>query len=480
MKRLVGVSAIGLALLQGCASDGSSASGTSASNARGGNDAVVVASLPTGPGNSAVTTSTNATGDEVLARINGRAITMSQVRPTLLEAYGLNVLLNVVQLELAKNEAQKQGIKISSSDIEEEWHLTTERMFKGSDADSKLVGAIDAAELRKDTAEADQLRKQLKTDRERMLLQFLEQQKVSRPEFELVLQTNAYLRKIAEPQLQGRITEEALHTAFDAEFGAKVKVRHIQGNPADLETARRRILAGEKFEDVARQVSTNKKTAAVGGEMPAAFTLSNPGYPDQFKRLAFDLKPGEVSEVVAAGGTFHILQLIGDKIPPKAVKFESVRESLHARLYDAVLQAAVKQLRDVLAAQARTNLKIQEPVLRDQFQRKLDERDTMIKDQEKMRQEMERERIQGLKGVGVEPQSEEPSKTPAGPEKPDAVKPDAVKPDAVKPDAAKPDATKPPQPTKSDASKPDAKAAPAPTVDLDAAAPAPKPAATKK
>jgi parvulin-like peptidyl-prolyl isomerase len=223
-----------------------------------------------------------------------------------------------------------------------------------------------------------------------MLDQLLQQQRVTRPEFELVLTTNAYLRKIAEQQVK-EIPEETVRKMFDAEYGASVRVRHIQSNnPAELEQAKRRINAGEPFEKVAKEVSRNARTAALGGELPR-FSLAHTGIPDTFKQVAFMMKEGEVSNIVQADGAYHLIKL-EQKFAPRAVKYETVREALGVKAREQVIQRAVAGLRDQLAEQARNHLTIEDPVLREQFAKRLQERDKQIKDLEKIKQQQERER----------------------------------------------------------------------------------------
>ena len=47
-----------------------------------------------------------------------------------------------------------------------------------------------------------------------LLDQLLQQQKVSRADFKIVMETNTYLRKIAETLIQGKITDENLKQAM--------------------------------------------------------------------------------------------------------------------------------------------------------------------------------------------------------------------------------------------------------------------------
>ena len=99
----------------------------------------------------------------------------------------------------------------------------------------------------------------------------------------------------------------------------------------ELEAAKRRIDAGEPFEKVAKEVSRNARTAALGGELPR-FSLANTGIPDTFKQVSFMLKEGEVSNIVQSEGAYHLIKL-EQKFPPRAVKYETVRDGLKEIAY---------------------------------------------------------------------------------------------------------------------------------------------------
>jgi hypothetical protein len=141
-----------------------------------------------------------ASSDPVLARLNGKPITLAQIEPTLINGYGLNILLNVVQLELAKQEAARAEVTVSPEDIAREREQTLAKMFPDAE----------------------------KSEIEPLFEQFLQQQHISRPEFDLVLQTNTYLRKVAEPLSKDKIGDAALQEAFRQLYGETVQVRHIQ------------------------------------------------------------------------------------------------------------------------------------------------------------------------------------------------------------------------------------------------------------
>jgi parvulin-like peptidyl-prolyl isomerase len=314
---------------------------------------------------------------DVVARVGTRAITKDDLLEPMVRAHGLSFLIQLVQLELARQNAAQQGVKVTPEDVTEERALTFKRMFKESD--DALRAKMKEAEEKGDTGAVEKIKQDLGADREPLLDQYLAQQYaqsgqyVSRQEFELVLEINAHLRKLAEasPELAKALNEETLKKAFAARYGEKVVVRHIQAaTPAGLQPARKRLDAGENFADVAKALSTNRNTAPVGGAIPP-FTMTATNVPQIFKETAFSLKDGEVSDIVEADNAYHIIK-VENRIAPKVVKYDDVKESLRADLQDQVLQAAVQQLRGKLSQQLMANLRIEHPVLKEQFDKKVE------------------------------------------------------------------------------------------------------------
>src|SRR5690606_29207278 len=106
-------------------------------------------------------------------------------------------------------------------------------------------------------------------DHESLLEQFLATQKATRVEFDLAIRARAHMRKTAEPLLREQLTEPRVREHFNAMYGERVKVRFIQvANMHEVAEARRRIDAGEAFEQVAREMSRNAETAQSGGDLP--------------------------------------------------------------------------------------------------------------------------------------------------------------------------------------------------------------------
>ena len=322
--------------------------------------------------------------DAVIARVDDVTITMGQLQGPLVEAYGLNVLLNLVQLELAKQVAVNAKVTVTPADVERERKMTLDRMFRDAPA----------------------------IDHDTLFEQFLQQQQSSRAEFAIVMAVNAHLRKVAEPLLAGKISDEQLKEAFGAMYGEKVQVRHIQGsNLQEIQEARRRVDAGEPFAAVAREVSRNQRTGALGGLLPQ-FSMGTTDLPQSLKEAAFALKPGEMSDPIEAKGAYHLLML-EQRIPPKVFKFEDVKDSIREDLTERAVQETVKQLRQQIVQQAKDKLQIENPALKEQFEKLKNKReDNQVKDAEGVRGALKRERERrGLEGgAATKPGTTQPAR----------------------------------------------------------------------
>jgi foldase protein PrsA len=298
----------------------------------------------------------------IIARVNGEPITTDDLDKPLYEAYGLNVLLNLVQFDLARQQADRTGITISPEDIKREEQLTVDKMF-GNNAGPNADSLLD---------------------------EFLAQQHISRPEFNLVIQTNAYLRKLALPMVNNTITDNDLKLAFGALYGETAKVRDIRlANPREVAEAKRRLAGGESFEQVARELSRDPITAPLGGEMPP-FSRQSMAVPQVFREAAFSLSPGQVSDTIEADGAYHLIQMV-QRIPAVGVKFEDVKGAVRQALLDQRVQLMMTQLRNQFRQTALETLEIDDPVLHGQFIKRVNHQDTEIHDRKKIEQQLAKE-----------------------------------------------------------------------------------------
>ena len=339
--------------------------------------------------------------DPPVAHVNGRPILLSQLQKPLMEAYGLEVLTYVVQLDLAKQKAQEQHIKYTDADFSAEMDRTMKAGFEGA----------------------------AKEDYPALLEQLLEKKHLSRVEFDLVLQTNAIIRKIAEPQVQAQmkdqVTDDKLQETFNAVYGETVFVRHIQcANPQEAEQVKARLAAGEKFETLVHTMSRNGLTAPSDGELPS-FSRQSQWWrndatkgkvPQGFKDFAFapGAKVGDYSDTIQADGAYHILKL-ERKVEPKVIKFADVKETLRANLQEQALTQGVVILRNQLAQMARESLKIDEPTLKKQYEDRLEaaKKAASAQAEERVRQDL-LNKIKAANTPGSTPAAPTDPKNPSG------------------------------------------------------------------
>ncbi|MBR0078251.1 MAG: peptidylprolyl isomerase [Bacteroidales bacterium] len=131
---------------------------------------------------------------------------------------------------------------------------------------------------------------------------------------------NATITPSEVKRFYDRIPYDSLPTVEPAyEYGHIVKMPPVNDDEiekikARLMEYRERVLRGEKFSMLARLYSDDPGSASKGGEL--GFVERGELYPE-FEAVAFNLKSGEISQVVQTKAGYHIIQMIerrGDKI----------------------------------------------------------------------------------------------------------------------------------------------------------------------
>jgi foldase protein PrsA len=317
--------------------------------------------------------------DQILATVRGDKITRGDLEPVLMDGYGLKILLDLVQLDLVEQEAAKVGVTVTPADVARERTITMQNLRRATE---ETDGSGQPTTEPTDNLTADQ--------ENQLLNQLLDQQHVTQTEFNLILHVNAYLRKIAGPTIDAKLTDEAVRQQFNIMYGEKVVVHYIVCNDmSEAAAVRRDLAAGKSFEDVARARSLDRQTAYTGGELPP-FTLQDNRFPQEFKQVAFSLKKGEISDPVQINRFIYIVKL-ADRIPPAHAKFSDYRDSVRKYLRESTVQAAMKVMRDRLGALARESLNIRDPVLARQWADELAQKTGAVHNMDEIRQEMDRQ-----------------------------------------------------------------------------------------
>jgi parvulin-like peptidyl-prolyl isomerase len=345
-------------LLAGCRSDTptlSSSSRTTATQTRPEQREAGSSSTAAGP------TTAPAEPVRIVATVNGLKISQADLYQPLVESYGLAMLQNVMLLKLAQQLTAQVHLIVTPADVQSERAGTLAGLFPDA-APSDYAGLLD---------------------------QFLRTKNLSAVQFDLLVQTNANLRKVVALHMPV-FTDDLLRQAFGQRYGENRVVRDIQvPNMALAAQAKRRVGGGEAFEKVATELSDDPRTRQQGGELPA-FSNQAPNVPQAIKDAVFALKVGEVSDPVQDGTEYHILRLDGI-IPPKVVKFEDVKADVRKTLEDQWVRFRIDQLRSSLAQVALQTIHIDDPALAAQWQKMLDRQQNRQRDREDIRQQLSKE-----------------------------------------------------------------------------------------
>jgi len=322
--------------------------------------------------------------DPVVATVDGVDLTLSQLQKPLIEGYGLNVLLELVQLDLAQKKAANMHITISQQDVDEETRLTLVQ-FKKS-----VRQYTDSGKPTTQTSDDEAMSAE---EAQQMLDNALGQEKLTRVDFNIAMRTNAYLRKIVAPTVLQGLTEDNIRLFFNMQYGEKAVVRAIvTRNLVDAQAALNEIRAGRDFGEVATRRTIWAKYARTGGELPPFTRQSqNSEIPSEVVQLTFALKKGQVSDPLQLDNMVWIIKL-DDLLPPAHAKFEDYRNDMRTELAVNLTQRAMKLERQALGRAALDGLQIKDPVMDEQYRTIKESQLGKMRDAEQIRRQMDQQR----------------------------------------------------------------------------------------
>ncbi len=160
---------------------------------------------------------------------------------------------------------------------------------------------------------------------------------------------------------------EAYYKEYSDEFQqpARVRFRHIMTKTrAEAARARDRVLSGEPFASVARDVSTDESTKEAGGltkSVALGHGIPRLGMDEAFIKKLFDLNVGEVSEPMKSDKGWHVIK-IEEKQEAGTKPLDEVKDDITQTL----LPDAVRKHYDEVYAQLkdRFNARINEDAVR--------------------------------------------------------------------------------------------------------------------
>jgi parvulin-like peptidyl-prolyl isomerase len=265
------------------------------------------------------------------AYIDGVAVSRDDLYQQLVEAQGGQILSELLLDRAVTRKLKEQRVALTDADLDAE----RERLLANLSADR------------------DQATRLLNTMRE--------QRGLGERRFASLLRRNAGLRKLVADNIV--VADAAVEQAYALRFGPRYRVRLITANDVDtLNKARRRVLAGQPFTDLAVELSTDA-SAAQGGLLSPISTL-DATYPkairDALPELSTQDRAARLSPAIALPEGYALLWLEG-VINPQAPPIESVRAQIERSVRLELERVRMQQLARVLIGQA--NVVVLDPAL---------------------------------------------------------------------------------------------------------------------
>ncbi len=289
---------------------------------------LVEKSVPDGP--VAKVQGVNITPEEFLSLYKGE-LQMAQMRNSgeapddfLRVGVGLKCMRALIEREILYQEAEKRGLTIPDTELQKSWDIELDRlresMSRGSDKDITEEQIL---------AEAGATREEGMRELRKALL--IEKMKAELVKASGVKVTDAEVREFYEKEKDRFRQPDLFH--LKQLFIRSLRNAAGEGNTtreearARIETALKRIRAGESFEAVAKSVSEGPFRDN-GGDL--GLTPANE-LPPFFIDPAASMQPGAMSDIIESEYGFHVIKLVEFK-PGVEVGFDKAGPVIRERL----------------------------------------------------------------------------------------------------------------------------------------------------
>jgi peptidyl-prolyl cis-trans isomerase C len=290
----------------------------------------------------------------VVARVDGKDVTREDLLSRAAEARGAlaqrgvppppstrsfyrSVINDLVGNALLYRELEAQGKAAPAADVDAQFAAMRSRFASDAEFDAAIA--------------------QRGFDRERLRREIAESLTVQKWVTETVMPTLTVSE--AEAREFYALNEERM---IDPE---RVRARHIllrvdpqgtleqkQAQKQKTEALRARIAGGEEFSKVATEASEDPGSGPRGGEL--GWIVRGQTVP-AFEKVAFELEPGKLSDVVETRFGFHLIEVLEKKAEGK-VAFEQARPRIEEMMRQRKLEAAVREKLNELGSKAKVEI----------------------------------------------------------------------------------------------------------------------------
>lgn len=255
----------------------------------------------------------------IVAKVDGEAITKEEFDKTF-EVFKTKVEMKQGSDIWDKDYKGRKYIDLAKEDVLEQMIQEKIQLKKADEMQ------ISVTEEEVD-AEYDKFKKIFNSDEK--FAEFLTNLKVDEEYFKNSISRNLIISKLKENMTKNiEISEEEIAAFYNSHLDMfyRVKASHILLETEDeAKKILERVKAGEDFNKLAREYSTDPSVAENGGDL-GYFRYGD--MVEEFETAAFALKPGEISEVVKSQYGYHIIKVDDKKID----KFEDVKDELKSNM----------------------------------------------------------------------------------------------------------------------------------------------------
>jgi len=289
------------------------------------------------------TEDTTSRPDRVVAKVNGVAITLSQLNnrieylmnqfphielqlntPEKLKRFQREILNGLIDEELLSQEGRKLKINNLEQRINDKYRDIKARFSSEKEFEEVLRQRnISEDELRKDIEDSIRIEELIET-------------KVKKGLREISLEDMKEFYQNNRERFRKRESFRVRHILIkvgpkDSEAKRKAALKKIKA-------IRQKALAGEDFAKLAREYSEDA-SAANGGDL-GYFTRGT--MVPEFEEAVLKLKKGQISDIVKTPFGYHLIKCL-DKIPETIIPFEQAKEDIKRHLENLSLQKGLRE-----------------------------------------------------------------------------------------------------------------------------------------
>jgi parvulin-like peptidyl-prolyl isomerase len=260
---------------------------------------------------------------QVMAVVNGEQISRTELGRECIRRYGEEVLESMVNRQLIADACAEKGIQVTDADV---------------------------------SAEIDKVAGRFGLARDRWLTLLREERGFSEEQYRReVLWPMIALRQLVSSEIE--ITEDDMKKAFESEFGAKVRARLIAvDSPQKAQEVRAAAVADPKaFGELSKKYTIEPGIAAAYGVIPPIRRHLGDA---NLEQVAFNLKPGQISDVVHVANMYYILKC-EEVLPPQYMSSQQLAEQqsrLKEKLKEAKLRSSASEFFENRKKQAQMTL----------------------------------------------------------------------------------------------------------------------------